>query len=1679
MKKQQSPSSPGCVEQKNAAELTATLPKQTVLHDFPDALIQKVMEGGQARWELIILAAFLTCAYRYSGSEEFDFWLENCGSAIKGQPCHSAFRANLSGSPTFQELTRRLSELCSSTFSAQQLANSVDETGNRHRLSLKCQKAFVFYVNDLLSSPNRAPGFDNVCSPAAVKVSCPCDVETTTIGLEFVEKRHPPELIAQFLASLQVLVQGLAQTHDMPIGQLPITSPAMLRKIVNEFNRPGNDYPRAATIHDLFEEQARQRPDSIALIFGARRLTYGELNCRANQLAHFLTGQGVLPGDRVAICLDRSIDAIVGILAILKSGAAYVPLDAAYPEERLNFILADTAAPFLISSGKFAEKFRTFSGKAFFLDRLQTTLAKLPFDNPENVVGSEEVAYIMYTSGSTGTAKGVQIVHRGVVRLVKNTDYVEILPDDIFLQFASLSFDASTFEIWAPLLNGACLEIFPPGLPSLSELAEKVSSAKVTVLWLTAGLFQQMVDYQLNELLGVRQLLTGGDVVSPTHARKFLERALDCKLVNGYGPTENTTFTCCFPMRSVSDVGVNVSIGRPIVNTQVYVMDSSAALLPPGAAGELMIGGDGLARDYLNDPQLTETKFVTRIVDNVPVRLYHSGDKARWNIDGTLEFLGRIDRQVKVRGFRVEPGEIESALKGHPLLNDVVVQPSDKSGRSHLVAYVTSLHMDDADIVSDVRNWLSAKLPDFMIPAEFVVLDRFPLTTNGKIDRKSLSGLSRGTVRVTREFVAPTTDLEVAIAEIWKSVFGLDRVGIHDDFFSLGGDSLNAMEISVLVQKHVSLALKPSRLLERRTIAGIVSSMDENEPDQPAIPARYGKSNRPAKLTSVQQGLWFLDRYDPDSRAYTILLAYQIKGPIDADRLSICFQRVALRHEILRTIFRNGRDGPEQVVQAENPFRLEQTDLSGLSETSRLVEWERHVTLAGRTPFDLGCPPLMRAHLLKWSPDQHRLLLSVHHMVFDGWSEGVLFRELNRFYELAGDQSRANPSPELAIQYRDYAHWQQQRLESDEFGQELSYWKKQLAGAPKVLNLSIARKRPARQKFVGRTRFTSLSWQQEKQIEQLGAREGATLFMTLMTTFLALLHRYSDRDDMVVGTAVANRNHPAITDLIGFFANTLPLRVNLAGTPTFRQLLQKVKLAMLDLFVNQTVPMNKLVEELNVERNTAWSPLFQVALVFHNTSTAHLTLPGMEVTRIPVDPGTAKFDLTLTVVPTSEGLQLAWEYNTDLFDDESLARFARDFGELLSGVIADPDGEIDRLLPVERVDGVVNRDAPIKHIPPRELAEVDTVLEAELSRIWKKLLQVDRIARDENFFHIGGDSLLAIALALEIERSLGKKIPIALLFGNNTIASQVQLLCNADSESNVARLIPLSTTGIGAPVILLPNIGGNALTFRVFVDLIRGMSPVYTLQLESDFSHVQQESMERLAGRCVDLFLNSGFDSPVHLAGYSFGGMLAYEVARQLSERGMEVGVVGIIDTGPSQPVKAAVGPLATFASQFGKNLPGWIVFNLLDPKELLQKIGRKTRIIKQRLRSVFGSQDSVEDNVNPDHIFDMKNRSESERALVGAHLTAFFKYKPGSYLGPITVFRARVRPLLHSLEPDLGWSHICSGEVTVRNVPGGHKNILTGQQGFLVAKLLMAQIDEYENTRMDANPDSGAIDIG
>ncbi|RCJ38592.1 thioester reductase [Nostoc punctiforme NIES-2108] len=627
-----------------------------------------------------------------------------------------------------------------------------------------------------------------------------------------------------------------------------------------KWNHTQTDYPQQASIHQLFEAQVEKTPDAVALIFNNQHLTYRDLNNRANQLAKHLQSLGVGTEILVGICIERSLEMVVALLAILKAGGAYVPLDPGYPQERLAFMLSDTQVSVLLTQKELVTKLPTHTAFVICLDTDWNTIAQNKKDNLSTSVTADNLAYVMYTSGSTGTPKGVSVIHRGVVRLVKETNYAQLTPEEVILQLAPISFDASTFEIWGCLLNGGRLVIYPPNTPSLEELGQIIQQYQITTLWLTAGLFHLIVDEKIDALKSLRQLLAGGDVLSVSHVQKFLQTVENCQLINGYGPTENTTFTCCHSITAPLQPDVSIPIGRPIANTQVYILDQNLQSVSIGEAGELYIGGDGLARGYLKRPDLTTEKFITHSFDNnLATRLYKTGDLARYLPDGNIEFLGRIDNQVKIRGFRIELGEIEREIAQHPNVREIVVLArQDEVGEKQLTAYIVP-HYNSGYTHNKLRSFLQQRLPNYMVPSAFMMLESLPLTANGKVDRHKLPVPSRERPQLEQAYIAPQSDLERLLAGILSELLKIDRVGIDDNFFDLGATSISILQVAARIKQELGIELPAVKLFQYSTIGSLANYLHSNQNSQPSSDKLQNRAQRQqaarARRRNYQQGV--------------------------------------------------------------------------------------------------------------------------------------------------------------------------------------------------------------------------------------------------------------------------------------------------------------------------------------------------------------------------------------------------------------------------------------------------------------------------------------------------------------------------------------------------------------------------------------------------------------------------------------------------------------------------------------------------------------------------------------------------------------------------------------------------------------------------------------------------------
>ncbi|NOK14964.1 non-ribosomal peptide synthetase, partial [Corallococcus exercitus] len=1047
---------------------------------------------------------------------------------------------------------------------------------------------------------------------------------------------------------LRTLLEAVAAKPEQPVGELSLLSSDERQRILVEWNDTTVASPTDVPVHVHFAQQAQRTPHAVALVMGEASLTYAQLEARANQLAHHLGSLGIIPGARVGLAVERSFEMVTALLAILKVGAAFIPVDRNAPVERIAALLEDADVSVTLTHQSFASLLPS-SGTRVWLDAQRDVLAALPTHAPDVRVDGEALAYVMFTSGSTGRPKGVCVPHRGITRLVLGNSFMRFGPDEVWLQAAPVAFDASTLEIWGALLHGAKLVLAPPHALSLEELAAQLRHHRVTSLWLTAALFEQMALHQGEALAGVRQVLAGGDVLPAARVREHLARIPEgTTFLNGYGPTENTTFSATFTMSRDSVVDGPVPIGRPLSNSTVYVLDARLHPVPVGVAGEVYVGGQGLAWGYLHRPDLTAERFVPHPFASTPgERLYRTGDKARWLADGTLDFLGRVDFQVKVRGFRIELGEIEAALRAFPGVNEAVVVARGADADKRLIGYVTARagHAPDSDAL---KAHLRRNLPEYMVPSAFLVLDALPLNANGKVDRRALPEPGEASRAV--DFVAPRTPTEEKLAALFAEVLRVERVGIHDDFFALGGHSLLATQLVSRVRTTLGLELPLRTLFEAPTVSALATRLADTRPAAVRMPPLRPVSRAGViPLSFSQRRLWFLDQLTPGDASYNIPAALRLKGRVDVESLRRAFEALVARHESLRTTFHAHEGEATQHVHLPDAWTLPLVDLSSRPEAQREAEARRQIAQEASQPFHLEQGPLLRTTLVRLGEQEHLLAVTMHHIVSDGWSMGVLVRELVAFYEAFSTGRSPSLSP-LPMQYADFAERQRQWLQGETLDAQLGYWKQQLAGAPAALELPTDRPRPPVQSHRGAKVDVRIPSEVAHALKALAGREGATPFMVLLAAFQVLLSRYAAQDDVSVGSPIAGRTQAETEGLIGFFVNTLVLRTRVKPEDSFRKLLAQVRGTTLAAYEHQHLPFEKLVEVLQPVRDASRSPLFQVMFALQNAPTGDLRVPGLTFQQVASDARSAKFDLTLMMQDSPQGFVGSLEYSTALFE---------------------------------------------------------------------------------------------------------------------------------------------------------------------------------------------------------------------------------------------------------------------------------------------------------------------------------------------------------------------------------------------------------------------------------------------
>jgi amino acid adenylation domain-containing protein len=1071
------------------------------------------------------------------------------------------------------------------------------------------------------------------------------------------------------------------QTSNRKISDLRAAHASEQRQVL-EGNATEVPFPLDQDYTTLFEAQAAANPDAPAVRSQNQEWTYAELNRRANCVAHHLRRCGIGPETLIGIFMERSLEMTSALLGVLKSGAAFLPLDPADPQERLDYVISDSGASVVLTQKHLVSRLRSHEVKIVVIDEL----IELPEGrSPVCPARPENLAYVIYTSGSTGKSKGVEITRRSLINhSLAMAGVFDLDPADRVLQFTALSFDVSIEELLPSWLSGCAVVIrSEDALASVAQFLRFIETEDISVLNLPTAFWHAIVDSLPTVAIPkcVRLLVVGGEKASAEHYRVWREHVgARIRLINAYGLAETTITNTVFVSDSTRHHDT-FPIGQPIANTQAYIVDTFLQPVPVGEIGELYIGGEGVARGYRNRPELTAERFPIDPFGNRTGRLYKTGDLARRLSDGNIEFVGRTDDQVKVRGFRIEVAEVEAALVQHAKIRQCVVGARAwGDNEKRLVGWFIPAS-ENPPSAGELIAFLKGKLPEYMIPSAFVPVPSFPTRVSGKVDRAALPLPGAVRPELEQSYVAPRSTTEEQLAKIWTQVLGVEPIGVHDNFFDLGGHSLHAMQVVARMGDLLEIDMPLATLFQTPTIAalaGLVAAEGVRHKPRSPNPVLPAPRAGTLPLSFAQQRLWFLHQLEPNSPLYNLPHSLRITGAVNQQALEAAFLEVISRHEALRTTLVTVDGEPRQRIDRISNFKLPLVDLSHQSSTGREAELKRLSLGEARKPFDLTRDLMVRAKLVRMAETEHILLVTFHHVACDGWSVELFWNELLSAYEAATRQTAARLPP-LPVQYADFAEWQRNWVTGEVLREQLDYWKHQLADTPPLLELPTDRPRSALQSSAGARYVVQFQRPLVNGLKALSQQHNCTLFMTVLAGFHALLARYSGGEDIIVGTVVANRNRPELEHLIGFFANTLVLRADLSGDPSFSKMLARIRCVTLDAYAHQDVPFEKLVEELRPVRDRSYHPLFQAMLVLQNVPSTEQRTSGLSIMSSEIDTGTAMFDLLLNLSETDDTLAGYLQYSTDLYEPESISRMVKSLESLLEDAVRNPDARLSQL----------------------------------------------------------------------------------------------------------------------------------------------------------------------------------------------------------------------------------------------------------------------------------------------------------------------------------------------------------------------------------------------------------------
>ncbi|MEC0532316.1 non-ribosomal peptide synthetase DhbF [Bacillus spizizenii] len=1332
-------------------------------------------------WHEVVIAVSAVYVHRMTGSRDVVLGLPmmgRLGSASLNVPAMVMnllpLRLSVSSSMSFSELIQQISREIRSIrrhhkYRHEELRRDLKLIGENHRLFGPQINLMLFdYGLDFAGAQGTT---HNLSAGPVDDLSINVYDRTDGSGLRIDVDANPEVYSESDIKLHQQRILQLLQTasagEDMLIGQMELLLPEEKKQVISEWNETAKS-EKLLSLQDMFEKQAILTPERIALICDDVQVNYQELNEKANRLAHLLIEKGLGPEQFVALALPRSPEMVASMLAVLKTGAAYLPLDPEFPADRISYMLEDAKPSCIITTEEIAARLPDgLSVPQLVLDQTvtQEIVKRYSPDNPNVSVSLAHPAYIIYTSGSTGRPKGVVVTLKSLSNfLLSMQEAFSLGEEDRLLAVTTVAFDISALELYLPLISGAQIVIAKKEtIHEPQALAKMIEYFDIDIMQATPTLWHALVTNEPETLRGLR-VLVGGEAL-PSGLLQALQK-LHCSVTNLYGPTETTIWSAtAFLEEGLKGVP---PIGKPIWNTQVYVLDNGLQPVPPGVVGELYIAGTGLARGYFRRPDLTAERFVADPYGPPGARMYRTGDQARWRADGSLDYIGRADHQIKIRGFRIELGEIDAVLAKHPDIEQAaVVVREDQPGDKRLVAYVVAASAIDT---ADLRRYVGASLPDYMVPAAFMEMDELPLTPNGKLDRKALPAPDFSTSVSDR---GPRTPQEEILCDLFAEVLGLARVGIDDSFFELGGHSLLAARLMSRIREVMGAELGIAKLFDEPTVAGLAAHLDQAQSARPALQ----RAERPERipLSFAQRRLWFLHCLEGPSPTYNIPVAVRLSGELDQGVLQAALYDLVCRHESLRTIFPESQGTSYQHILDADQARpvLHVTEI----DEKELSGWFAE---AVRYSFDLAAEPAFRAELFVIGPDEYVLLLLVHHIVGDGWSLTPLTRDLGAAYA-ARCYGKAPEWAPLTVQYADYALWQQELLGSGDdpnslIAGQLAFWKETLKNLPDQLELPTDYSRPAEPSHDGDTIHFRIEPELHKRLQDLARANRVSLFMVLQSGLAALLTRLGAGTDIPIGSPIAGRNDDALGDLVGLFINTLVLRTDTSGDPSFRELLDRVREVNLAAYENQDLPFERLVEVLNPARSRATHPLFQIMFAFQNTPDAELNLPDMESSLRIHSVGSAKFDLTLEISEnrladgTPNGLEGLLEYSTDLFKQATAQALADRLMRLLEAAESDPDqqiGNLDILAPEERSSMVTDWQSVSEKIPHGCLPEqfekqaalspeaIAVVCEDQSLSYAELNERANRLARMLISEGVGPEQFVALALPRSLEMAVG------------------------------------------------------------------------------------------------------------------------------------------------------------------------------------------------------------------------------------------------------------------------------------------------------------------------------------